>query len=168
MKEAELMLNRAREDADALTRRSEVELKAVLDSRMKQALDKIAREEELAIQEVRNHVVDIALAAARAVIVTHVGKLPQEELIKLALADIERKIHLCARCIRSASFFLSFLFYSIPDLSKPAPGYNRKAKASSFSTDFTTRPTNVMTTTVTSSRFPATARAKSTPTSNTA
>jgi F-type H+-transporting ATPase subunit b len=93
LKEAEAMLNKAREDADALTRQSEKELKTVLDSRMNQALDKIAREEELAIQEVRNHVVDIALAAARAVIVNHVGKLPQEELIKLALADIERKIH---------------------------------------------------------------------------
>jgi F-type H+-transporting ATPase subunit b len=93
LKEAEKMLGRAREDADALTRQSEKELKDVLDSRMNQALDKIAREEELAIQEVRNHVVDIALAAARAVIVNHVGKLPQEELIKLALADIERKIH---------------------------------------------------------------------------
>ncbi len=93
MKEAEAMLNKAREDADALTLRSEKELKETLDGRMKQALDKIAREEDLAIQEVRNHVVDIALAAARAVIVTHVGKLPQEELIKLALADIERKIH---------------------------------------------------------------------------
>ncbi len=93
LKEAEAMLVKAREDADALTRQSEKELKEVLDGRMKQALGKIAREEELAIQEVRNHVVDIALAAARAVIVNHVGKLPQEELIKLALADIERKIH---------------------------------------------------------------------------
>lgn len=93
LKEAEGMLHKAREDADMLTRQSEKELKEVLDARMNQALDKIAREEELAIQEVRNHVVDIALAAARAVIVNHVGKLPQEELIKLALADIERKIH---------------------------------------------------------------------------
>lgn len=93
LKEAEAMLIKSREDADQLTRQSEKDLKEALDARMNQALDKIAREEDLAIQEVRNHVVDIALAAARAVIVNHVGKLPQEELIKLALADIERKIH---------------------------------------------------------------------------
>jgi F-type H+-transporting ATPase subunit b len=93
LKEAEAMLAKAREDAEVLTRQAEKDLKETLEGRTRQAMEKIAREEELAIQEVRNHVVDIALASARAVIVSHVGKLPQEELIKLALADIERKIH---------------------------------------------------------------------------
>ena len=93
LKEAEAMLKKAREDADRLTQQSEQELRSAMDARTKQALEKIAREEEHAIVEVRNHVVDIALAAARAVIVSHVGKLSQEELIRLAMADIERKIH---------------------------------------------------------------------------
>ncbi len=93
LKEAETMLAKAREDATLLNKQAERELKDLLDSRMKQALEKIAREETQAIQDVRNHVVDIALAAARAAITNHVGKLTQEDLIKLALADIERKIH---------------------------------------------------------------------------
>lgn len=93
LREADAMLQKARQDADALSRQSEKELKETLDARMQQAMSKIAREEDAAIQEVRNHVVDIALAAARAVIVTHVGKLSQDELVKLALSDIERKIH---------------------------------------------------------------------------
>jgi F-type H+-transporting ATPase subunit b len=93
LKEAEAMLVKARNDADALTKQSEKELKESLDARVKQAMEKIAREEEQAIVEVRNHVVDIALSAARAVIVSHVGKLSQEELVKLAMVDIERKIH---------------------------------------------------------------------------
>jgi len=93
LKEAESMLAKAREDATELVKQSEKELKMVLDARMDQALAKISREEETAIQEVRNHVVDIALASARAVIINHVGKLSQEELVKLAIADIERKIH---------------------------------------------------------------------------
>lgn len=93
LKEAEAMLAKARENAASLSRQAELDLKENLDARMKQAVDKIAREEEMAIREVRNHIVDIALSAARATIVNHVGKLPQEELIRLAISDIERKIH---------------------------------------------------------------------------
>ena len=93
LQEAENMLAKAREDADAFTRQVEKNLKEALELRMKQSLEKISREEEQAIREVRNHVVDIALSAAHAIIVSHVGKLSQEELVKLAMADIERKIH---------------------------------------------------------------------------
>ena len=93
LNEAEAMLEKARQDAGMLRKQLETELKESLESRRKQALDKIAREEERAVQEVRSNVVDIALATARAVISTHVGKLSQDDLVKLAMADIERKIH---------------------------------------------------------------------------
>ncbi len=93
LKEAETMLAKAREDAHLLSMQAEKDLKEAMNARTQQAVDKIAREEQQAIQEVRNHVVDIALSAARAVIVSHVGKLPQDELVKLAVADIDRKIH---------------------------------------------------------------------------
>jgi F-type H+-transporting ATPase subunit b len=93
LREAEAMLAKAREDTAALRKAAERELQQTLQARMQQAVEKIAREEELAIRDVRNHVVDIALASARATIVNHIGKLPQEELIRLALSDIERKIH---------------------------------------------------------------------------
>ncbi|MDE3036896.1 MAG: F0F1 ATP synthase subunit B [Pseudomonadota bacterium] len=92
-REAEAMLAQARRDADTLRIYAEKELKATLDARLKQAGDRIAREEEKAIAEVRNHVVDIALAAARALIADHIGHLSQEELVRLALTDIERKVH---------------------------------------------------------------------------
>ena len=42
---------------------------------------------------VRNHVVDIALAGARKLITEHVGSMSQEQLIALAMSDIERKVH---------------------------------------------------------------------------
>ncbi|MDE3060620.1 MAG: F0F1 ATP synthase subunit B [Pseudomonadota bacterium] len=93
LREAESILADARRDAGHITAHAESELKSALDGRMRQALDRIAQEEDRAIADVRNHVVDIALAAARALIVDHVGKMPQEELLKLSLADIERKIH---------------------------------------------------------------------------
>jgi len=93
LKEAESMLAKAREDAEQLRAGAEKELKTTLDTRMKAALERISQEEEKAISDVRNHVVDIALAAARAIIIDHAGSTSQDELLKLALADIERKVH---------------------------------------------------------------------------
>lgn len=92
-KEAEKMLADAKRDAEALRAMAEKDLNAQLEARTKQAIDRIAQEETQAITDVRNHVVDVALAAARSLIVEHVGALSQDELVKLALSDIERKIH---------------------------------------------------------------------------
>ena len=92
-KEAEAILTKARADANHISTHAEAELKAALDARTKHALEKIAQEETSAIIDVRNHVADIALAAARSIIVDQVSSLSQEELVKLAVADIDRKIH---------------------------------------------------------------------------
>ena len=93
MKEAEAILKEAREGADRLAKHADDELKTALDARMQHALQKIDQEEANAINEVRQHVVDISLAAARSMIVEHVSAMPQQDVIKLALSDIERKIH---------------------------------------------------------------------------
>ncbi len=93
MKEAEQILVDAKKDAETLRSYAEKEMNAQLEGRTKQAMDRIAQEEAQAITDVRNHVVDVALAAARSLIVDHVGNLSQEDLVKLALTDIERKIH---------------------------------------------------------------------------
>ena len=93
LKEAENIIANARKDADTLRSYAEQELKSSLDARMKQAVERIAQEEATAISDVRNHVVDIALAAARSIITDHVGTMSQEELIKLAMDGIERKVH---------------------------------------------------------------------------
>ena len=93
LQEAEQILANARRDADLMRSHTEEELKGILETRMKHALDRIAQEESHAIADVRNHVVDIALAAARTLIVDQVSTMSQEDLVKLALTDIERKIH---------------------------------------------------------------------------
>ncbi len=92
-KEAELILEKAREDADLNRANAEAELKIALDARLKQAMEKIAQEEAAAIADVRNRVLDITLAAARSVIIEQMAVVSQEEFVKLAVADIERKIH---------------------------------------------------------------------------
>lgn len=91
--EAESIVEKSRADAAAMARAAETELKAALDARTKLALEKIEQEETRALQEVQHHVIDIAIAAARELIVEHLSKTPADELIKLAVADIERKIH---------------------------------------------------------------------------
>ena len=93
LKEAESILTDARKDAERLSIHAGQELKVSLDARTKQAMERIAQEESKAVADVRNHVVDIALAAARNLIVEHIETMSQEELIKLALSDIERKVH---------------------------------------------------------------------------
>lgn len=92
-KEAQAILAKAREDADMLATHADRELKAVLDTRMQSALDEIAQEEARAITDVRAHVVDIAMAAARNIVLQHIKATPQKELLNLALSDIERKVH---------------------------------------------------------------------------
>ncbi len=92
-KEAENILAKARDDAEANSIRAQEELKISLDVRLKQAMDKIAQEEAAAIADVRNRIIDITLAAARSVIIEQMAVISQEEFVKLAMADVERKIH---------------------------------------------------------------------------
>jgi F-type H+-transporting ATPase subunit b len=92
-KEAENILAKARSDAEASSAHAQAELKIALDSRLKQATDKIAQEEAAAIADVRNRIVNLALETARTVIAGQANKIPQDEFIKTAISDIERKIH---------------------------------------------------------------------------
>ena len=87
------MLQDARRDAEMLRTQAEQDLKIALAARTKHALERIAQEESKAIADVRNHVVDISLASARTLIAEQISTMSQDELIKLALTDIERKIH---------------------------------------------------------------------------
>jgi F-type H+-transporting ATPase subunit b len=93
LKEAEAMLAKAQKDAALLRQQSEVELKQAMDARMQSAMDRIAREETKAIEEVRHHVVDIALAAARSLMAERTSKVESAEQVRLLLRDIEQKIH---------------------------------------------------------------------------
>jgi F-type H+-transporting ATPase subunit b len=93
LKEAQAILARAHQDAAQMRKQAEIDLKAALDSRMQMAIEKIAQEETKAIQDVQSHVVDISIAAARSIIMEQLGKVSSDDLLKLAVSDIERKIH---------------------------------------------------------------------------
>lgn len=93
LKEAEEIIAKASQDADRLRADAEAALKGALDARMKLAMEKIAQSEAKALQDVQNHVVDIAISAARSIILEHMDKTSGQELVQFAIADIERKIH---------------------------------------------------------------------------
>ncbi|MBY0406219.1 MAG: hypothetical protein K2Q01_00885 [Rickettsiales bacterium] len=93
LKEAEEILANAKRDAETLRAMAEKDLNAQVEARTRQAMERIAQEETQAVADVRNHVVDIALATARSLITDHVSKLSQADMVQMAIADIERKIH---------------------------------------------------------------------------
>jgi F-type H+-transporting ATPase subunit b len=93
LEEAALMLKQTQEDAKRMAAQAETELKSALEKRMKLATDKIAQAETKALQDVQNHVVDIAIAAARTIIAEHLSRGGNEELIKQAALELERKLH---------------------------------------------------------------------------
>ena len=92
-KEAEQILRKAREDADRMVASAETDLKALMDERVEQSVQKIALEEERAIAEVRENIVDVSLSAAKVIIEGHVATASPDELLKLSLEDIERNVH---------------------------------------------------------------------------
>jgi F-type H+-transporting ATPase subunit b len=93
LKEADEILAKARKDAEAMLTRADIELKGMLAARIRQSQDKIAQAEKRAIQEVQNHVVDITVAAAKTMIADRLQKSASDELIKMAIADVEQKVH---------------------------------------------------------------------------
>jgi F-type H+-transporting ATPase subunit b len=93
LKEAEQMLSKAREDAGMMRANAERELKLAMDARTQSAMDRIAQEETKAIEEVRHHIVDISLAAARSIMSERATKSDASDMVRVTLADIERKIH---------------------------------------------------------------------------
>lgn len=93
MQEAEEILARARNDANRMVENAEKELKVMLESRTRMARDKIAQAEKQAVQEVRDHVIDITVSAAKTLIIENLQHVSADELVKQAIADIERKVH---------------------------------------------------------------------------
>ncbi len=92
-KEAEELLAKAKQEAEAMTVQAEAELKKALDRRIEQAKQNIERTENRALQEVQDNIVDIAVNAARVIIVDHLDSNDDEALIELALKDINRIVH---------------------------------------------------------------------------
>lgn len=91
--EAKQILEKSRADAARNTAAAQEELKKVLEIRTKAAMEKIAQEESAAIAEVRSHVAEVAIAAARRIMLEQASKTSADELANIAISGIERKLH---------------------------------------------------------------------------
>lgn len=91
--EAKALITRAKEDADRIRASAVADMKAALDKRMKLSLERIAQAEQQALTDVRHHMVDIALAAARALVEDQVQAGAGEDLVRRAAEDLGRKLH---------------------------------------------------------------------------
>ncbi len=93
MKEAEGIIARARDTAEQMLAQAEVELNAAMQRRTHQAMDRIAEEEKRAVAEVRDHVVDITIAAARSIVEEQLHQASGDDMVRYVVADLERKVH---------------------------------------------------------------------------
>jgi F-type H+-transporting ATPase subunit b len=93
VKEAESILAHAREEAARVRREAGTNLEAALARREKMAIDKIAQAEAQAVADVRNHAVDIAMAAAAKLLKEGIDSGKGDELIDSAIKELDRKLH---------------------------------------------------------------------------
>ncbi len=91
--EAEQILAKTKQDAETMARAARDELRVALEKRTRLAMERIAQAEAKAVKEVQGHMVDIAMAASRAIIKEYMAQGGSEEIVKSATADIERKLH---------------------------------------------------------------------------
>lgn len=93
VKEAEQILDSARAEAALMAETAEADLKKHIAARTKLAEEKIAQAERQAIADVRTHVVDMAVSAARSILVHRLETSATADSVTRAIDEIERKIH---------------------------------------------------------------------------
>ncbi len=92
-KEAEAIVRHAKEEAERLDREGRERLAASLERREKLALDRIALAEQQAVERVRAHAVEVAIAATQGVIATGLSDAKATQLVDAAIKDIPGKLH---------------------------------------------------------------------------
>lgn len=92
LKEAEVMVAQARTEAKAVEAEQKAQLEQRLKRREAQALDKIAQTEAVAIAEVRNAAVDLALAATRRVLTEKVDGGVASGLIDASIKELPGRL----------------------------------------------------------------------------
>ena len=93
MEDAERILEQAKTEADTMKAAAEEKLAQEVDRRVKLANDKISRAQNQAMQAVQKNVVAIAVSAAHTLISDQLEAANDDELITLAIDDIERIVH---------------------------------------------------------------------------
>lgn len=93
MKEAAEIVAHAQDEAKRLAAQAEADLKASIARRQAMAEQKIAQAEQAAVQDVRGAAVDLAVEAARAVLVKTMQGGNAQAATDKAIADVRTLIH---------------------------------------------------------------------------
>jgi F-type H+-transporting ATPase subunit b len=93
LKEAEQIVALARAEAERAAAQAARDLEAAVQRRQAQALEKIALEESKAAAEVRNTVVDLAVAAVRRMLAQELDAAQKSRLIDDAITDLPKLLH---------------------------------------------------------------------------
>jgi F-type H+-transporting ATPase subunit b len=92
-KEAETILAKAKQDADAMRDEAAKKLAYAVEVRTKRAHDRIAQEEAKAMQAIQSQVVDAALGAAQQILTGEMKAQAQTHLIDAAVAKVPSLVH---------------------------------------------------------------------------
>ncbi|MEQ8394133.1 F0F1 ATP synthase subunit B [Thalassobaculum sp.] len=92
LKEAEAILAHAREEAKRMREDGEKKLEASLARREQLAVEKIAAAEAKALQDVREQMVDLAMAATRQLIESNIDGSVRSRLVADAVAEIPTRL----------------------------------------------------------------------------
>ncbi len=90
---SEAIVARAQADAEQMAATMQSELQASMEKRRQMAEAKIAQAEANALQAVQQHIIDIAIGAAREVITHRLASGQGEEMVRLATSELQRKLH---------------------------------------------------------------------------
>jgi F-type H+-transporting ATPase subunit b len=91
--EAQTILTQAKQEAERFAKESEVQLKALVERRARQARDRIARAEAQAMAEIRSMAADAAASAAATIIAKRLDENQASTLIDGSIKDLGGKLN---------------------------------------------------------------------------
>lgn len=91
--EAESIVEHARQEAARLGENAALELERSLARRRQQAMDRIAQAEASAIAHVRDHAIDVAMAATERLLSQKLKGKSADALIDAAIEDLPKNLH---------------------------------------------------------------------------
>lgn len=92
-KEAEEIIQHAKDEAERLDREGRARLSAALERREKLATDRIQLAEQQAVERVRNEAIAVAITAAESVLADNLSKDKANDLIDDAISGLSDKLH---------------------------------------------------------------------------
>lgn len=92
-KEAEAIIQHAKDEAERMDREGRERLKAALERREKLAMDRIALAEQQAVERVRARAVDVAIAATQDILTASMNADKSNALIDDAIGELPNRLH---------------------------------------------------------------------------